>query len=221
MKPILNSLLAAAVLTLTGSAAYAVPSHNIDVRDLMTVRQYQKTGLSKLSPQQIKAFNSWLAMTAQRYRQAGLSKLSPKERTALTTWLMQYLAHGRASSSARTAPPPPPPSANPAPAKPRPAPAQTTRPQSAADKPAPKQQEEKQQEKTPDKVVSHIVGEFNGWNGNTVFKLANGQVWKQADSAARLDVHMVNPKVTIKSLLIGWGLPGQGHPQMVFVRRIK
>jgi biotin carboxyl carrier protein len=219
----LTSLLIAAALTLIGSAACAAPSKHLDVRDLMTVRQYQKTGLSKLSPQQLKAFNSWLAMTAQRYRKTGLSKLSPKERTALMAWIMQYLAHGRAPSSARSAPPPP--SANPTPAKPKPAPApapaQTTRPQKATAKPAPRRQEKKPQENTSGKIVSHIVGEFNGWDGNTVFKLANGQVWKQADSAARLNVHMMNPKVTIKSLLIGWGLRVQGHPQMVFVRRIK
>jgi hypothetical protein len=32
-------------------------------------------------------------------------------------------------------------------------------------------------------VESHIAGEFNGWSGDTVFELQNGQMWKQATYA--------------------------------------
>jgi hypothetical protein len=28
---------------------------------------------------------------------------------------------------------------------------------------------------------SHIDGEWNGWDGNTVVKLANGSVWQQEE----------------------------------------
>ena len=33
-----------------------------------------------------------------------------------------------------------------------------------------------------DTIESHIVGTFTGWRGKTVFKLDNGQEWKQAES---------------------------------------
>src|SRR5665648_304740 len=32
-------------------------------------------------------------------------------------------------------------------------------------------------------IESHIQGEFNGWDGETIFKLDNGEVWQQASYA--------------------------------------
>jgi hypothetical protein len=34
-----------------------------------------------------------------------------------------------------------------------------------------------------EELVARYVGEFTGWTGGTLFKLDNGQVWKQAQSA--------------------------------------
>jgi hypothetical protein len=34
-----------------------------------------------------------------------------------------------------------------------------------------------------DATESRIAGEFNGWSGDTTFKLQNGQIWKQASHA--------------------------------------
>ena len=31
-------------------------------------------------------------------------------------------------------------------------------------------------------IYSYVEGEFNGWQGDEVFKLGNGQVWKQMDN---------------------------------------
>jgi hypothetical protein len=45
-------------------------------------------------------------------------------------------------------------------------------------------------------VETFIDGDFDGWEGNTVFRLQNGQVWQQASPSARyLFAHA--PKVTI------------------------
>lgn len=33
----------------------------------------------------------------------------------------------------------------------------------------------------PDRIVARVVGEFRGWNGDTVFELDNGQVWEQVN----------------------------------------
>jgi hypothetical protein len=34
--------------------------------------------------------------------------------------------------------------------------------------------------KAPSVIESQIDGEFNGWEGETIFKLTNGQIWQQA-----------------------------------------
>ena len=57
--------------------------------------------------------------------------------------------------------PPSPPTAS----KPAPIPPQTARTSASA---------------TPQSISSRIDGEFEGWDGETIFKLVNGQIWQQA-----------------------------------------
>lgn len=45
-------------------------------------------------------------------------------------------------------------------------------------------------------VESRIAGAFNGWTGDTLFELANGQVWKQAEYGY-FYTYKYRPKVTI------------------------
>ncbi|HHT9138744.1 MAG TPA: hypothetical protein ACFYEK_16055 [Candidatus Wunengus sp. YC60] len=33
---------------------------------------------------------------------------------------------------------------------------------------------------SPDVIESHIEGDFEGWEGETIFKLDNGQIWQQS-----------------------------------------
>lgn len=49
---------------------------------------------------------------------------------------------------------------------------------------------------TPDVIESRIDGEFVGWDGDTIFKLQNGQVWQQTSFAYRY-TYKYSPKVTI------------------------
>ncbi len=58
-------------------------------------------------------------------------------------------------------------------------------------------------EKTPDKIVSRIQGEFRGWNGSTVFQLTNGQIWKQRQNA-KLVYKAKNPKIQIRKNFMGF-----------------
>jgi hypothetical protein len=39
---------------------------------------------------------------------------------------------------------------------------------------------QKDAETKQDRVTAIVLGRFDGWSGNTVFKLDNGQVWRQA-----------------------------------------
>ncbi len=71
-------------------------------------------------------------------------------------------------------------------------------------------------------IKSSIVGEFNGWKGKNIFKLENGQVWKQAEKTTFYIPKRNNPKITIKPKSMGsWMLYVDGFGRGVKVKRIK
>ena len=71
-------------------------------------------------------------------------------------------------------------------------------------------------------VESHIDGLFTGWHGHTVFKLDNGQEWKQAESGAYDAGKFQDPVVRIKPMLLGsWLMYVEGCGCSVRVNRIK
>ena len=62
----------------------------------------------------------------------------------------------------------------------------------------------KERKATPPEVIqSRLVGPFNGYTGNTVFKLENGQVWRQAQPVSRYFSKIDSPPVTIVKGKIG------------------
>ena len=52
-------------------------------------------------------------------------------------------------------------------------------------------------------VRRRIVGHFSGWTGKTVFRLDNGEVWKQR-LGSRYAISLENPQVEIKKNLFGF-----------------
>lgn len=69
---------------------------------------------------------------------------------------------------------------------------------------------------------AHIVGEFTGWYGQSVFTLDNGQKWKQAESGSRQCGKSENPEVRIKPTLMGsWLMYVKGCSDSVRVERTK
>ena len=71
-------------------------------------------------------------------------------------------------------------------------------------------------------VESHIEGEFIGWRGKSVFKLDNGQEWRQAESGAYDAGKFESPAVRIKPTLLGsWLMYVDGCGCSVRVQRIK
>lgn len=247
-----NLVLIVSLMTaLAGIAGWAVPAAGaqVDVRNMITVSQFSQTGLDKLTPAELQAFNTWLGqflgspdaavaanaatapdvrnyMSVNAYNQSGLATLSPGQLAALNAWFGQQLkVHPQAAQSQQAAPataveqaavPAPVPVVTPSVPQPAAAPAASASGSFGMDSMSPEQNTE-----TPKRVESRIVGEFNGWNGNTVFKLENGQVWQQAATGYFTNVRLENPPVVIKKLLFGYllTLPGQG--ETVFVRRIK
>lgn len=73
----------------------------------------------------------------------------------------------------------------------------------------------------PEAIVSPILGDFTGWTGKTVFRLENGQVWRQAESG---DYYL--PKddavaVIQKGVFGAYYLRIEGYGKRVKVRRVK
>ncbi|MGA9851688.1 MAG: hypothetical protein WBR15_02000 [Gammaproteobacteria bacterium] len=217
------------------AAALAGPpaAKPVDVRGLITATQFDQTGLNKLSPDELKVLNAWLAqylnvhtatapvasaapldvrdfMTVTEFARTGLGKLSPDELKAFNLWLNRYV-----NSHAQTAPVATVQAAPPLVAAPA-ATALSTVASFGADTMPPKETAQ-----TPASVETRIAGLFTGWTGDTVFKLENGQVWQQAATGYFIDVTLDRPKVVIKKLAFGYLLTLPGHGETVFVRRIK
>ena len=69
-------------------------------------------------------------------------------------------------------------------------------------------------------IESRIDGEFNGWTGDTLFKLLNGQIWKQAEYNYKY-AYKYGPKVTIVNTSSGWLMTVEGVDKTIKVIRVK
>ena len=56
---------------------------------------------------------------------------------------------------------------------------------------------------SPDVLESRLVGDYEGWFGNTRFELENGQVWRQVQSGKARYRGPPNPKVWIRKRAVG------------------
>jgi len=71
-----------------------------------------------------------------------------------------------------------------------------------------------------DIVESQIDGDFSGWDGETIFKLINGQIWQQ-NSYAYTYSYKYSPKVLIFPSGGGFELQVEGMDQRIKVVRLK
>jgi hypothetical protein len=72
---------------------------------------------------------------------------------------------------------------------------------------------------TPAVIESKIDGEFQGWDGETIFKLINGQIWQQ--SSYQYYYHYAYmPRVMIYRTDGGYKMKVDGVDQSVYVKRI-
>lgn len=69
-------------------------------------------------------------------------------------------------------------------------------------------------------IASRIDGEFEGWDGETVFKLINGQVWQQSSYSYRYR-YAYNPEVVIFPSGGRCKLKVDGMDSTIFVRRLR
>ena len=69
-------------------------------------------------------------------------------------------------------------------------------------------------------MESTITGDFEGWEGETIFKLDNGQIWQQAEYDYTYD-YEYRPDVTIYQTSSGCRMKVEGVEETILVRRIK
>lgn len=73
---------------------------------------------------------------------------------------------------------------------------------------------------TPNVVESRIDGDFSGWEGETVFRLTNGQVWQQVQFAYRYHYAFM-PKVMIVRTDAGYRMTVDGVSGSILVKRLR
>lgn len=139
-------------------------------------------------------------MTGSEFEEAGLDKLSEEELRNLNTWLRTHLETAGAASA---------PDADSA----------ETRREIRQEVEAEVRQEQGLDERG--EIVTTIPGHFTGWTGNTVFELANGQVWRQT-SGGSYRVSKDDPTVVIYPVSFGgWRLRLEDAGPSIGVERVK
>lgn len=68
-------------------------------------------------------------------------------------------------------------------------------------------------------IESAIAGDFNGWDGETLFKLDNGQLWEQAEYDYMYS-YSYRPDVTIYETDAGCRMKVEDEDETILVRRI-
>ncbi len=70
-------------------------------------------------------------------------------------------------------------------------------------------------------IESRIDGDFNGWDGETIYKLSNGDIWQQASYHYHYH-YAYAPKVTIYPSGLGCDMLVDGdHDRPIAVRKLK
>jgi hypothetical protein len=133
------------------SILMVVPAYAIDVREKMTAREFQNSGIEKLTNEEITELNNWL----DRY----ILKIAT-------------ILKNRSSSN------------------------------------------------SGDVIESTIEGEFNGWDGETIFKLDNGQIWQQSSYSYSYK-YSYRPKVFIFKVGSVYKMKVDGMSNAIYVKRLK
>lgn len=82
-------------------------------------------------------------------------------------------------------------------------------------------EERQQQVQAESKTIqSYIDGDFEGWEGETIFKLDNGQIWQQASYAYSYH-YAYHPEVMIINRNGTWQMKVEGVEEMIDVKRLK
>ncbi len=135
-------------------------------------------------------------MTGKEFSAAGLDKLSQQELDVLNDWLHR---HSVATLKAKAVS------------------AEVV--DSAEGQPELKSEDEDEDRTT---ITSKLVGTFDGWDGQSVFELENGQIWAQASKSKWHTKEVENPVAVIEHGMFGtWRLHIEGFDKDCRVKRIQ
>ena len=143
-------------------------------------------------------------MTGKEFMAAGLNKLSQEELDALNEWIrarsLGTLDAPRAAAAAAAASVP------------------EDEPDTGGDRRG--LPSEKPADDSP--IRSAIVGDFKGWDGQTIFKLENGMIWVQDDRDKFYARDIENPIAVIEpGMFDSWHLRIEGYNSECKVKRIQ
>ncbi len=154
----------------------------------------------------------WQKLTPEERRAAGLEQLTPEQQTALDALAARYAADATKQAAVQT----------------REAVREEIRTEVRREVAAEEKTKAVARAGLPAPVDqtairTRITGKSNGWSGQTVFRLENGQVWVQTDSKDSFWMPAAeNPDVELRpTALGGWKLYLTGRKAWVQVRRVK
>lgn len=138
-------------------------------------------------------------LTPEQFKEFGLEKLSKKELNRLSDWFFN-----RDAAPVVVAPP-------------KPDPVKTF-----GQEQLPEYVRKKPENTASNEIRSRLVGESNGWEGYTRFKLQNGQTWRQTDGERFFISKVNNPEVIIKRGIFGtYQLRFKGYNSFCRVQRVE
>lgn len=73
---------------------------------------------------------------------------------------------------------------------------------------------------TPDVIETCIEGDFEGWEGETIFKLCNSQIWQQSEYSYTYH-YAYRPEVIIYKTASGYRMKVEDVAETIRVERIK
>ena len=143
-------------------------------------------------------------MTGKEFSAAGLDKLSRQELDVLNDWLHRHSVATLAASTASTAE------------------ADSGKDQDELKSEDKDEDKDKDEGKDRTTITSKLVGSFDGWDGQTVFELENGQIWAQASKSKFHTREVENPVAVIEPGMFGtWRIHIEGIDKECRVKRIQ
>jgi hypothetical protein len=129
-------------------------------------------------------------MTPSELRDSGVQRLTPAQRAALDAWLNRYTKLVISTVKKQA--------------------------ETVSEAPAPSLRGSS----CSPAVESTIAGDFSGWEGETIFKLSNGQIWQQAEYDYMYS-YSYRPDVTIFSTSAGCRMKVEDEGETILVKRLK
>lgn len=163
------------------------------LRDTLSPQDFERAGLGKLTPEELRALSELVQVKASRDAIAGTAASSASQPATATS---SAAPQDEAVAS-------------------------LPRGEAAFGREAKAVEVVRRAQNAPDKMEARIKGPFNGWHGNTEFHLENGQVWRQSEPGEFV-INLDSPVITIRKGFLGtYFMTVEGYNSRVKVQRLR